>query len=638
MRTARASEESNMKKRVVWAMSLLFAVYGAAELAVQRFVLLPSFVELEQREAEKNVERATAALERELELLEPQCKDWAMWDDAYRYAEDRNEEWPANNLTQGSLAAANIIYAGAYDLEGKKIGSVSLEGEDGSAIPLGPLDEPDLGAATKIRSAVFGENTASGIVRSESGYLLVAGSPIVRGDGTGPRRGTMVMARKLDDEAISKLAEQAQVALTAEPRSPEVEGASTQTGLVGPARYENEETQTVARVDVYDLTGAKAFGLRVDIPREITAKGKQALNFAAISLAIAGVLVVFALLSMLQRMVFTPLSIVTRHAKVVGKQDNVEARLNLEGYLEFDVLASEFDRMLESLADARARLLDQSFRSGVAEMASGVLHNIGNTVVPLSHKLVQLNEELKSAPRDEIRMAKEELEAESTDPERREDLNNFLAFAAVETLSVIERCVDNIESVTQHVSHIQQVLADQHRSSRADRVIEPIRPAAVVSDSLRLLPPELRQGVEIEVDPSVEAMGQARGSRVAVQQIIGNLLINAVEATAGQHVVDGAGKVVVSARTEENGEETHVVISVVDNGMGIRPENLGQLFDRGFSTKNRGSGMGLHWSANTASALGGRLQAFSDGEGMGARFEVWLPAHQPAQALAGDYA
>ena len=74
------------------------------------------------------------------------------------------------------------------------------------------------------------------------------------------------------------------------------------------------------------------------------------------------------------------------------------------------MLAAEFDRMTDRLVEARRRLIDQSFVSGKADMAAGILHNLGNAVTPITVRLNTLSDRIKAAPLDDLEGAVEELE------------------------------------------------------------------------------------------------------------------------------------------------------------------------------------------------------------------------------------
>ncbi|HWN67050.1 MAG TPA: ATP-binding protein, partial [Haliangium sp.] len=108
--------------------------------------------------------------------------------------------------------------------------------------------------------------------------------------------------------------------------------------------------------------------------------------------------------------------------------------------------------------------------------------------------------------------------------------------------------------------------------------------------------------------------------RQATLQILVNLIRNAIEA-----LVENDGPRRLEVKAHANGES--VCFEVIDNGCGIPEENCVKIFHYGFTTKPRGHGFGLHTSAISAQAMGGSLQATSDGPGRGARFCLTLPKH-----------
>ena len=148
---------------------------------------------------------------------------------------------------------------------------------------------------------------------------------------------------------------------------------------------------------------------RVDVPRRITERGQGAVTYASLYLIGAAVTVLLLLVVALNRIVLRPLARVTRHAVAVGEGTDLTARLDLPGQDEIALLAREFDRMVERVADSRRQLVDQSFQAGFAELAKGVLHNLGNAMTPLGVRLSKLGDRLRDAPAGDVDLALAEL-------------------------------------------------------------------------------------------------------------------------------------------------------------------------------------------------------------------------------------
>jgi signal transduction histidine kinase len=106
-------------------------------------------------------------------------------------------------------------------------------------------------------------------------------------------------------------------------------------------------------------------------------------------------------------------------------------------------------------------------------------------------------------------------------------------------------------------------------------------------------------------------------------QILVNLVRNAKYACQESERVDKQMTVRVA-----NGDG-RIKISVIDNGVGIPPENLTRIFNHGFTTRKDGHGFGLHSGALAAKEIGGSLNVHSDGPGQGAAFTLELPCPAP---------
>jgi len=169
--------------------------------------------------------------------------------------------------------------------------------------------------------------------------------------------------------------------------------------------------------------------------------------------------VLLVLLAALRALVLGPVSQLTRHAVAVGEGVRPQARLSLQREDELGVLAREFDRMVEKLEDTRRRLMDQSYEAGAAQVASGVLHNIGNGLTPLGVTVSKLQQRLREAPAAELEMVLAELEAGGADGPRRADLEQFQRLASRELGRVVRQAGEDADQMAGCIENIQAVLA-----------------------------------------------------------------------------------------------------------------------------------------------------------------------------------
>jgi signal transduction histidine kinase len=170
-----------------------------------------------------------------------------------------------------------------------------------------------------------------------------------------------------------------------------------------------------------------------------------------------------------------------------------------------------------------------------------------------------------------------------------------------------------------HIEHIKQIVAMQQSYAKVAGVIETINPTQLVDDAIHINGAALtRHDVQLRCEFGSVPMVQTEKHRVL--QILVNLIRNAKYALDDSKRSDK----VLTIRLGKNGGD-HVKIEVIDNGVGIPPENLTRIFGHGFTTRSNGHGFGLHSSAIAIKELGGSLTAHSDGVGKGATFTLLLP-------------
>jgi signal transduction histidine kinase len=178
--------------------------------------------------------------------------------------------------------------------------------------------------------------------------------------------------------------------------------------------------------------------------------------------------------------------------------------------------------------------------------------------------------------------------------------------------------VRELDSLRRNVEHIKQIVAMQQNYASFGGVKEMINVADLVEDSLRLNAGALSRH-DVEVIREFAPVPLMNVEKHKVLQILVNLLRNAKHACQESERADKRLTVRVA-----NGEG-RVRISVIDNGVGIPPENLTRIFNHGFTTRKDGHGFGLHSGALAAKEMGGALTLHSDGIGQGATFTLELP-------------
>jgi signal transduction histidine kinase len=286
------------------------------------------------------------------------------------------------------------------------------------------------------------------------------------------------------------------------------------------------------------------------------------------------------------------------------------------------------------LEETHKQLLQVSRQAGMAEVATGVLHNVGNVLNSVSVSATVVCDRLRQSEVDDLLRAAAMLEGRNgqlaqflTEDPKGKLIPEYFAKASQCLATERDELVSEMAGVVGHIEHIKEIVAMQQTYAKVFGVLEPVAPASLVCDALQMNAAAFdrhRVHVVQQIDQTVPA---ALVDRHKVLQILINLLRNAKYALDEQAPPEKRLEIQVSRTPLGN-----VSITVRDNGIGISPENLTRIFGHGFTTKKDGHGFGLHSGALAAKQMNGSLSVKSEGTGKGAAFTLELPAAPSAEA------
>jgi PAS domain S-box-containing protein len=286
------------------------------------------------------------------------------------------------------------------------------------------------------------------------------------------------------------------------------------------------------------------------------------------------------------------------------------------------------------LRSTHERLIEASRVAGMAEVATNVLHNVGNVLnsVNVSAQVaIDLTRKSKTADLERVVTLLQEhqgdLAAFMKGP-KGAALLPFLAQLAQCQRSDQETTIRELELLRTNLDHIKEIVAMQQSAATRSGATETVRVADLVEDSLRLNAGTLTRH-HIAVVREYGEVPEVALQKHKVLQILVNLIRNAKFACVESGRIDDR-RVVVRIEARDG----WLRVSVSDNGVGIAPETLGHIFGRGFTTRKDGHGFGLHSGALAAREMGGTLKVHSDGPMKGATFTLELPLPQPVAARA----
>ena len=338
----------------------------------------------------------------------------------------------------------------------------------------------------------------------------------------------------------------------------------------------------------------------------------------------------------------------TTHLRKDGSSYVAEIRLQKSNFQDRDAYLAMILDVTERVASEsrnaqlQNELLDASRTAGMAEVATGVLHNVGNILNSVNISASMIRKQLQQSAfsnLERISALISEHESDFVDfvkDDRRGQMIPVYIARLTETLrSERQKTNGEFHDLISHVDHIKQIVSAQQSMATSLGMRQELSPAELVTNSITVSKGTLTNhniGISTEIQ---EQLPTLVSDKHKILQILINLIKNAKDAIIENETVDPQIKIVVRSCDKD------VEFVVMDNGIGIAEDRIHRIFQHGFTTKNTGHGFGLHSSANAATELGGLLTVSSPGSGQGAAFKLRIPAtlepidREPEEVFSG---
>ena len=202
-----------IRLKVIALIGAIFAILVWAEVLVERRVVMPSFAQLEQADAQTAMRRVNYALERTLHELAMLADDWGNWAELYRFAGDHNPEFVATNVSNFAMRQISANALLIVDQDGHVLHAHDLDLQTDEPLHLELTSLRTLPADFPWRPDVHGANPAPGLLRTRSGILMLAPAAVLNGKGQGPARGLVLIGRLLTPEIVRDIGALAQADL-----------------------------------------------------------------------------------------------------------------------------------------------------------------------------------------------------------------------------------------------------------------------------------------------------------------------------------------------------------------------------------------------------------------------------------------
>lgn len=604
-----------IKTKIFAGLSVVFLSFAFIAGLVFWLNIYKSYEKLETGEARRDLARVMQAIQSEIEGIETVATDWAVWDDTYKFVNGEFPDYVDSNIDFDTLANLDVNHLSIVALDGRVAWAGTFDLSTEEEIDLPGFPPKSTSAVGTLLSRARDGLTSTGIVTTARGPMMLSGQPVLMNNRDGPVAGLLVFARFLDDDVVADLRDQTKVAfdLISLPAADQILTEPPPSSVMA----KTSET-LVAETVLLDIEGRPAVTVRAAIPRSITNLGSQTILFAAGALLVAWLLAVLATMLLVQRIAITPLSNLTKAVTEIGRDDDLDRTVSAGRKDEIGVLASEFDGMLAQIRAARRRLEDQSYYTGMADVARGVLHNIRNALNPLGIGVWRLSQRIESRPHDNLRLAAVELSAGNVAVDRATKLLEFIVSRSEELERHDVDARADLTMIAERSRHIEEILQSYDEMGRQGSELTPVDLALSAREAKRQALAVAKKPLTITIAESIPAV---LGQSTIVTQVLANLFLNAVEAIDAANVEKGEVSLTVEPTVDMR--PGNVRVAIRDNGIGLPEGREISIFERGFTTKTSGGhGVGLHWCANSMAVMGGSISVASDGPGRGTTFHL----------------
>lgn len=584
------------------AIAVSLGIFIVIQAFLSRVILMDGFDKLEQRDAQTSLDRVRDALGEQVDALSVKVVDWAVWDDAYGYVQNRNREFEKSNLTDNALPLLKVhllIY-----LDAKQEVVAGLMADAGGAIS---GITPGVLAHLKQHPALFdfkdGATQISGMARIDGRVMLVSTHPVVKSDGSGPIRGAILIGRYLDREAVDKLSHLThlplEMAVAGEKMPERFAEAAASLRDVGDRYVQMTSDDTLTGYMLYkDIYGENCLYLAALVPRDVHKRAHDTMTSFLIATIIGAFFLMLVTNWAINRSVVAPIVALNKKVGEIGKSDDLGIRVPVSGDDEIAGLAREMNKMLDHIEE---RATELSRTLGRYEAAREEAERANKAK---SFFLANMSHELRT-PINAIVGLAEMLSFSPLDPEQKEMFKGIRSEALalsdligdILDLSKIESGNIVLANIPFNLNYLFRDLAESfaHQAERA--------------------------GITFQSAVVVGIPSTVSGDPGRLRQILKNLLVNALKFTPA------GGTVGLNAEAVEELPDGRykVKFTVKDSGIGVPAGKQKTIFERfqqvdeSIARGHGGTGLGLTISKQLTELMGGVIGVESV-EGRGATF------------------
>ncbi|MBV8803237.1 MAG: hypothetical protein JO131_09825, partial [Gammaproteobacteria bacterium] len=416
-----------LNNKVLITLGVIWGIFLSISYFAAQHYLLNSFLVLEKNQINTNINRVKQALDQTLYSLGTFTIDWAHWNDAYDYIEGTNPQFVPNNLDYTALTNSNINVILYLNKEGDiKVGT-ALEDQKKIQTSFPPGLDRYVYPGSILENHTSVNSNLRGLVLLPNAIMLIASAAISYTDLSKPWNGTLITGRYLSKKLLQKLADATSLSLTLYMPKNIINNKTMNDIYKSAIATENGQYISIQNDHtafgygiLYDIFHQPIGMIRVTLHRAIYETGKEAIHFYLGIFVISGILFSIIVWLLLRILVLKRLEFLNKAIRDIAGKKDYKRQIEMKEKDELTSLATQFNdlmhtinvshdqlkrqvreitlsekkleaantklvleiherKQMQSKVDAlHKKLILAARRAGMADIASGVLHNVGN--------------------------------------------------------------------------------------------------------------------------------------------------------------------------------------------------------------------------------------------------------------------
>lgn len=563
----------NIRRKLVAGLAIAYLLVFSGFLFYTNNLILKGYLEFEQEDIIEQTEIGLNTLELRISEVSHLTSEYSGRDDTYYFIQNNMRHFINDLISTSSFIEnelnfmifidneENVLYSKAFDLTTLR----SLE-----------LEDRTIDLILRYEN-IFSEHQISGIIELNDVPTIIAAHEITYSDDDLPPVGTLICGRYIDEIEVAKLCDYSYQDLRFIKYTDSPIESSDDISV-----WRKDGKTIIGIATIPDINGEPLLAMLAESPRGLYHQGMRTILYFYCAMIIVGAIGGLLSVYLLNKTVLERILGLSEEVSNIDPRSLESKTLSISGDDEISRLSADIDGMLQTITEYQTRLTIQERMATIGETAAMVGHDLRN---PLQ-VIYMLSSRMK-------RVARKISEIENTEPYVRE----------------IEYIDENLNEQTSYMNKIVSDLQDFSKSIALQ--VEEVNLEDMVRDVLGTL--DLSDNITVSVDfKNQSELLEIDGNYF--RRVIVNLLTNAVQA-----MPEGGKLTVEGKRIADNS-----VLSVSDTGVGVSEENIRKLFTPLFTTKAKGTGLGLAVCKRIVDAHHGEISVESE-EGVGTTFKITLP-------------